>query len=178
MYRLDVLCNCFLMCLVFHQSGMRTKIWKMWHCWGTGLLCQSWDFARQPTMARLYACTMYTFVLELLNGAVALLQLKQPYLWIKRPPVYTMMLLRIHCGCSTSTRWCFECTAMRNCVQCGEWSVERDRLLCTHCVRSFISFMCLDVDMLQTDCQPDRFINGPPVYKPVSRFVIRLACFW
>jgi len=21
-------------------------------------------------------------------------------------------------------------------------------------------------------------MNGPPVYKPVSRFVIRLACFW
>jgi len=65
------------------------------------------------------------------------------------------MLLRIHCGCSTSTRWCFEYPddAMRNCVQRGEWSdsalkcVERDRLLCTHCVRSFISFMCLDVDI-------------------------------
>ena len=28
--------------------------------------------------------------------------------------------------------------------------------------------------MLRTDCQPDRFINGLPVYKPVSRFVIRL----
>jgi len=31
--------------------------------------------------------------------------------------------------------------------------------------------------MLRTDCKPDRFINGPPVYKPVSRFIIRLACF-
>ena len=34
------------------------------------------------------------------------------------------------------------------------------------------------VYMLRTDCKPNRFINGPPVYKPVSRFVIRLACFW
>jgi len=32
--------------------------------------------------------------------------------------------------------------------------------------------------MLRTDCQPDRFINGPPVYKPVGWFVIQLACFW
>jgi len=32
--------------------------------------------------------------------------------------------------------------------------------------------------MLQNDCKPDRFINGLPVYKPVSRFAIRLACFW
>ena len=31
---------------------------------------QSWDFARQSTIARLYACTMYTFVLELLNGCL------------------------------------------------------------------------------------------------------------
>ena len=31
--------------------------------------------------------------------------------------------------------------------------------------------------MLQTDSKPDRFINGPPVYKPVSRFVIQLARF-
>ena len=35
-----------------------------------------------------------------------------------------------------------------------------------------------DVSMLRTDCQPDRFMNGPLVYKLVSRFVIRLACFW
>ena len=34
------------------------------------------------------------------------------------------------------------------------------------------------VYMLRTDyCQPDRFIDGPPVYKPVSPFVIQLACF-
>ena len=32
--------------------------------------------------------------------------------------------------------------------------------------------------MLRTDCKPDRYINGLPVYKPVSQFVIRLACFW
>jgi len=31
--------------------------------------------------------------------------------------------------------------------------------------------------LLRNDCQPDWFINGPPVYKPVSQFAIRLACF-
>jgi len=34
------------------------------------------------------------------------------------------------------------------------------------------------VHMLRTDCKPDWLINGPPVYKSVSPFVIWLACFW
>ena len=38
-------------------------------------------------------------------------------------------------------------------------------------------YIVIYIYMLRTDCQPDRFINGPPVYKPVGRFVIRLACF-
>ena len=31
--------------------------------------------------------------------------------------------------------------------------------------------------MLRNDCKPDGLINRPPVYKPVSQFVIQLAAF-
>ena len=31
--------------------------------------------------------------------------------------------------------------------------------------------------MLQTDCKLDQFVNGPPVCKPVNRFLNWLACF-
>ena len=45
--------------------------------------------------------------------------------------------------------------------------------------KNMLTFMIVGIYlyMLRTDCKPDRFINGPPVYKPVSRFVIRLARF-
>ena len=31
--------------------------------------------------------------------------------------------------------------------------------------------------MLRTDCKLDQFVNGPPVYKPVNRFLNWLARF-
>ena len=40
-----------------------------------------------------------------------------------------------------------------------------------------IKTITIIVDMLRTDCKPDWLISVPPVYKPVSRFVIHLACF-
>ena len=73
------LANQFLIWSNCLQTGQEFKIGLQHVHIKLEIACQSWDFARQSTMARLYACTMYTFVLELLNGAIALLQLKQPY---------------------------------------------------------------------------------------------------
>ena len=53
-------------------------------------------------------------------------------------------------------------------------------VVCVHvCVYVVSVCVCtyVEVSMLRTDCKPDRFINEPLVYKPVSRFVIWLACF-
>jgi len=52
------------------QTGQEFKIGLQHVHIKLEIACQSWDFARQSTMARLYACTMYTFVLELLNGCL------------------------------------------------------------------------------------------------------------
>ena len=66
---------------------------------------------------------------------------------------------RLECVCVSLCEFvnCSLCSPTTpSCTMCGRWVMY----------------------MLRTDCKPDRFINGPPVYKPVSRFIIRLACFW
>ena len=64
---------------------------------------------------------------------------------------------------------------LRKFLNCAEHIHLPACLIKDLCACEYIHNMC--VYMLRTDCQPDRFINGPPVYKLVSRFVIWLACF-
>jgi len=50
---------------------------------------------------------------------------------------------------------------------------------CMHvCASTLITCAIITSHLLRTGCQGDLFINEPPVYKSVSQFVIRLACFW
>ena len=65
---------------------------------------------------------------------------------------------------------------LNGCICDYAWSCSEVIMLCF-----FPNFLHLpgvfDLCMLQTNCKPDQFINRPLVYKPVSRFVIRLARF-
>ena len=52
---------------------------------------------------------------------------------------------------------------------CNHFQVEQHRnMVATVTYRLCYMYVC---------CEPDRFINGLPVYKWVVWFVIRLACF-